>query len=55
MLEVKPLNAEVTQRVNKTDWFFLAGSLSRDANTRRHLKWELKKKTECKAGNTAKV
>ena len=34
----------MTQRVNKTDWFFLVGSLSRDANTRRHLKWEFKKK-----------
>ena len=38
------MNAEVTQRVNKTDWFFLVGSLSKDANTRRHLKWEFKKK-----------
>ena len=30
-----------TQRINKTDWFFLAGSLMfRDANARRsHLKW----------------
>ena len=31
-----------TQRVNKTDWFFLVESLNKcsDADARRHLKWE---------------
>ena len=39
-----------TERVNKTDWFFLA----RNANARRHLTWELEQNSMQGGRYTAK-